>query len=302
VGSTAIHANKCQKLTVNFHFIRGCNFRCKYCYATFCDASGARGILPGADLFALVRLLARRYAKITFAGGEPTLYPRLPELLALAKAEGTLTNVVTNGSRIDAAWLATNAANLDFLTISADSDHAATLKALGRVANGKTPLAATHYVALANAARASSIRVKLNTVVTTLNHDEDITAFVRDINPSRWKILQAMPVTGQNDARIAELTPTQDDFDRYVARHTADLADTDIRIVPEPIEAIRGSYIMVDPQGRFFDNTTGRHRYSRSILEVGHDAAFSEVSFDRHKFHDRGGAADFITTSETTLR
>jgi hypothetical protein len=43
---------------------------------------------------------------------------------------------------------------------------------------------------------------------------------------------------------------------------------------------IRGSYIMVDPQCRFFDSTRGAHHYSRPILKVGMDAAFAEVDFD----------------------
>jgi radical S-adenosyl methionine domain-containing protein 2 len=50
---------------------------------------------------------------------------------------------------------------------------------------------------------------------------------------------------------------------------------------------------MVDPQGRFFDSTSGTHHYSRPILEVGLDAAFSEVSFSQDKFQQRSGDADF---------
>ena len=53
----------------------------------------ARRVLDDDDLFALTRLLTARYTKVTFVGGEPTLYPRLPELLATAKEAGELTNV-----------------------------------------------------------------------------------------------------------------------------------------------------------------------------------------------------------------
>ncbi|BBT07412.1 hypothetical protein WP7S18E06_29110 [Aeromonas hydrophila] len=47
------------------------------------------------------------------------------------------------------------------------------------------------------------------------------------------------------------------------------------------------SYLMVDPYGRFFQNTpllpAGQgYAYSRPILEVGAGMAFSEMSFD-HK-------------------
>jgi radical S-adenosyl methionine domain-containing protein 2 len=54
-----------------------------------------------------------------------------------------------------------------------------------------------------------------------------------------------------------------------------------------------GSYIMVDPAGRFFDNLKGQYTYSEPILEVGIDKAFSQVTRDYKKFIDRGGKYDW---------
>jgi radical S-adenosyl methionine domain-containing protein 2 len=220
----------------------------------------------------------------------------MPDMLAAAKAEGALTNLVTNGSRIDPTWIGTHADVLDLLTVSIDSAADATHRAMGRATPGGQTIPAHHQIALADAARAAGVRYKLNTVVTTLNQGEDMSTLVLRLGPERWKLLQAAPVEGQNEAHIALLTPTREAFDAYVNRHRAALATlgaTGIRVVPEPIEAIRGSYVMVDPQGRFSDSTTGRHRYSRPILEVGHDAAFAEVDFDHDKFDARGGRADY---------
>lgn len=285
------------RLTANFHFIKSCNFRCLYCYATFADLQGVRPTLPDEELFEVVRLLGRRYAKVTFVGGEPTLYPRLPELLAVAKAEGAWTNVVTNGSRIDAGWLQAQAGVLDFLTLSIDSADVETHRVLGRATPGGRTLSTEDYCALADAARAVGIRVKVNTVVTTRNVSESLADLVRRLSPDRWKILQAAPVEGQNDASIQALTPDREAFYAYVARHVWALDGSGIRVVAEPVEMIRGSYIMVDPQGRFFDSTSGAHHYSRPILEAGLDAAFSEVSFDTDRFNERFGTADYDTAA-----
>jgi radical S-adenosyl methionine domain-containing protein 2 len=46
---------------------------------------------------------------------------------------------------------------------------------------------------------------------------------------------------------------------------------------------------MIDPAGRFFDNASGTHRYSRPILVIGVDAAMKEVRIDPAKFKERGG-------------
>lgn len=279
-------------LTANFHFIKSCNFQCRYCYATFAEIEG-RPVLPDDQLLDLARLLARRYTKVTLAGGEPTLYPRLADLLAVIKAEGALTNVVTNGSHIDANWIAQHAANLDFLTLSIDSADPATHLRLGRATSSGATVPVQHYIDLADAARAAGVVVKVNTVVTTLNTGESLSAFIRLLSPQRLKILQAAPVAGQNDEYIGALTPSRADFDAFVERHQEELAGCGVRIVAEPIEQIRGSYIMVDPRGRFFDSTAGTHSYSRPILEVGLDSAFAEVDFDPAMFLSRGGDADW---------
>lgn len=50
-----------------------------------------------------------------------------------------------------------------------------------------------------------------------------------------------------------------------------------------------GSYAMIDPVGRFFDDAAGRYHYSESISQVGIDAAFSQVRFSRDRFDKRGG-------------
>jgi radical S-adenosyl methionine domain-containing protein 2 len=103
----------------------------------------------------------------------------------------------------------------------------------------------------------------------------------------------AARVEGQNDAFVADLIPERAVFDAHAAHHEAALAGTGIRMVAESVEMIRGSYIMVDPQGRFFDSTRGAHHYNRPILEVGMDAAFAQIAFDPTKFHARDGDADY---------
>ena len=62
-----------------------------------------------------------------------------------------------------------------------------------------------------------------------------------------------------------------------------------ITVVPEDNDLMTGSYVMVDPAGRFFDNSAGTHTYSRPILEVGVEQALTDVSVDAGKFLSRSG-------------
>ena len=47
-------------------------------------------------------------------------------------------------------------------------------------------------------------RVKINTVVTRTNLMEDLSDFIVEARPERWKLLQVLPVEGQNDRLVGE--------------------------------------------------------------------------------------------------
>lgn len=49
------------------------------------------------------------------------------------------------------------------------------------------------------------------------------------------------------------------------------------------------SYLMINPEGRFYQNSKGSYTYSSSILEVGLESALSEIQFDQKKFLERKG-------------
>ena len=82
---------------------------------------------------------------------------------------------------------------------------------------------------------------------------------------------------------------TAEAFQAFVDRHRH-LAEVGIEVVAEDNEAMTGSYAMIDPAGRFFDNTSGGHRYGRPILDVGIIEAWQGVQFDLVRFIGRGGA------------
>ena len=49
---------------------------------------------------------------------------------------------------------------------------------------------------------------------------------------------------------------------------------------------------MVSPDGRFFDDTKGRHNYSDPILQVGVEAAWRQITFHLDRHLGRGGHYD----------
>ncbi len=282
--------------TVNYHLWKSCNMSCGFCFATFLDLPPQGAIyLPQDDSIRLITLIAEagflKINKINFAGGEPTLCPWLPELIRHAKSLGLTTSVVTNGSRITEAWLDNLAGSLNILAISIDSVDAESQRNIGRTVKGKSPMTEADYLSIGESAKARGIRLKVNTVVNRHNVAEDFRPFIRAIAPERWKIFQVLPVTGQNDLHFDEFAITRNEFDLYVDRNRS-IARDGIRVVHENNEAMTGSYLMIDPQGCFFDNTKGEHTYSSPILTVGVQQASAEVEVFLERFIARGGLYD----------
>ncbi|MEZ4464833.1 MAG: hypothetical protein R3F60_14570 [bacterium] len=108
------------------------------------------------------------------------------------------------------------------------------------------------------------------------------------MRPERWKVFQVLPVGGQNDGSVEPLLLPAGDFAGFVARH-AHLAADGTSSSSEDNDAMTGTYAMVGPNGCFYDNVTGRHRYSCPIPAAGLDAAWADVGFDLEGFNARGG-------------
>ena len=280
---------------MNYHLWEPCNMACAFCFATFQDVRAEalpKGHLPAEDSLRIVELLAEAgFEKINFAGGEPTLCKWLGELIRAAKAAGMTTSVVTNGSFVNEGWVSTVEGSLDWLALSVDTVDREKAVRLGRATRGE-PVSRDRYLGAASAVRAGGIRLKMNTVVTAVNWEEDLTEFVRALRPERWKIFQVLPVTGQNDDGVGDLLVTEEQFERYVTTNRA-VEEDGVAVVVEDNDLMTGSYVMVDPAGRLFDNVSGRHTYSRPVLEVGVEAALGDVTVLPDRFTERRGLYDW---------
>ena len=281
--------------SVNFHLWKPCNMKCRFCFATFQDVGRddlPKGHLPPKESLAVVEALAMAgFEKINFAGGEPILCPWLPDLLRRAKELELTTSVVTNGSCVTQEWLDRIDGCLDWAAVSIDTVDPEKLKSIGRTTRAG-PMSEDDYLSVMDMLKRRNIRLKINTVVARINHDEDLGEFIVNARPERWKLLQVLPVRGQNDGLVDNLVITGEEFAQYVARNRY-VESMGIVVVPESNDMMTGSYVMVDPAGRFFDNVAGTHVYSRPINEVGVDAALREVSVDPDKFLLRDGLYDW---------
>jgi pyruvate formate lyase activating enzyme len=80
-------------------FLGGCNFRCPFCHnAELVLAPHAIPSIPLTTVLERLRPLRGWVDGVVVSGGEPTLSPRLAELLGRIRAEGFAIKLDTNGS------------------------------------------------------------------------------------------------------------------------------------------------------------------------------------------------------------
>lgn len=263
--------------TVSFHIIKPCNMKCKFCYATFDDFSVNKQLTYKDVVIILDKIKAAGVQKVTFAGGEPMLYKKLDLAIFYAKYIGLTTSIITNGSFITEAWLDSMKGKLDWIGISVDSISEATNTKIGRVSKNK----GLDTYSLVDAVNNRGFKLKINTVVNIYNQNERLSDFIEYSKTDRWKIFDTLRVEGQNDTQFEEIKSTK--FEAFIE------ANKHPSMVVETNDLMTGSYLLIDPLGRFFENSKGEHTYSRSLIDNSVADCLSDIALSRERFLKRGG-------------
>lgn len=267
--------------TASFHIVKPCNMKCKFCYATFEDLRVLRQ-LPIEEVFIiLLKLKEAGLEKITFAGGEPMLYTKLDQAIVFAKEIGLTTSIITNGTFIDYEWLVKMQGILDWIGLSVDSLNNKTNEKISR-----TTIFTDNFIlynTLTDSINKLGFKLKINTVVNKFNEDEDMNDFINKVNPARWKVFDTLRVGGQNDKQFEEIRSSKHGFKNFIKRHNH------LSLVPEDNYAMTGSYLLIDPQGRLFENSKGKHTYSEPLQTNDINKCLSQISLNRKTFIERGG-------------
>ena len=276
-----------KRITVNWHLEKDCNYKCKFCYAHFSHINTNLNIEQGFSLIDEIK--KNNIYKINFAGGEPLLNKNVGEFIKYSKQQGLKTSIITNGSRMTKKWLTKYGRNLDQIGISCDSLDNITNTKIGRGFGNHVEITERllSRINLMNENDGLNIQTKLNTVVLRNNHIENWNDFIIRNNVKRWKVFKILKIVGENDHVYDELSINDKQFYNFIDRHRL-LNDKGI-LVKEDNEDMSNSYIMITPDGKFYQNSNNQYIYSESILDVGFKNAIKQTGFDYETYEKRGG-------------
>jgi radical S-adenosyl methionine domain-containing protein 2 len=271
--------------SVNYFISRDCNYSCKFCFHT---ASNNDKLGLGRAQLGLMMLQQAGTKKINFAGGEPFLHPELLGSLCQFAVEEChmAVSIISNGSLIRPQWMERFGRYVDILGVSIDSFDPATNAAIGR---GDGRESKNQHIERALNVRdlcaRHDILFKMNTVVCSLNHREDMNEYVTSLDPYRWKAFQILVLEGENAGGVGDLRDarplqvSREKFDAFCDRHERQSA-----LIPEPNDVMQNSYLLLDEQLRFLDCSANGKVPSESILEVGVEKALGQAGFDFDMF------------------
>lgn len=278
------------ELTINWHILEACNYDCYFCYAKYgqksifsrqyaeilrelCTLNGCRIDFQGGSAIA-------ERVRINFAGGEPFLEKELGQAIALAYDLGLRPSFISNGSLLTDDFIIEFGPMISVAGFSVDSFDDEQNRRIGRRDNRGAQVSWKRMAEIFSSFRQVSPNtlLKINTVVCRENVSDDLTLSLCELRPDRWKALRVIPIHGATDLGISDV-----EFSSFLQRHR----HVPGKIVPEDNVDMHRSYIMLDPDGRFYQRQGSDYLRSAPILEVGAVKALQLIEFDTKTYASR---------------
>jgi MoaA/NifB/PqqE/SkfB family radical SAM enzyme len=258
--------------SVDWWITSHCNLACDFCY----------GPVPGKDPIErrpeILEALAACSARVvTFCGGEPLTVRKIDAYAATLRQRGKSTVLNTNGQLLRKLLERRfrkpefRLAEFSMVGISVDGSTPEIHRAMrGGKADLDEVLEAARLVA-----REPCVRLKLGTVVSSVNRDDlpELAKTVRDLAPDVWRLYQYSSRGDQNTGQRRH--SLRDDEFRHLVDKVADLA-APVPTAPSA-EAETEGCLIVDPVGNVLQPVGARYVRRGNCLEEPLDHIWAEL-------------------------
>lgn len=231
--------------SVCWNVTRKCNDNCLFCYRdletkelNFDDQKKVIDQVAEANIY-----------KLTFAGGEPLLVPKIKELMLYAKRKGLLVSLTTNGILLKSDLLDFCLENLDWLTLSLDgADEEVQSRMTRSEGHVERVLNILKY---ADLYKYRKCKIKINTVISSLNKEQvnDVADVVLKYHVDRWKIFQFVPLRGMAKKYANYFYISDVQFKKIVERLKQSLKDKETIVTISDRQNIEKAHFVIFPNG-----------------------------------------------------
>lgn len=254
-----------KKITINLHFTDLCYFSCKHCFVR-----KQRHELSFKEVCLIVDKIAEQALKngltvrINLAGGEPLISRNIQSIIDYIFAKGMEVSIITNGYYLTKEFIEQNKNKISMIGISIDSLHHKTNYLIGRCVDVKT-ITEEEMIKKCGHIKKNGIKLKVNTCITSLNKNEDLSDFFKKVQPDRLKILRVLSERKDESFLITDQdwVNTQDKY-------------KDLNAIFEDNDFMKESYIIIDSFGNLTKNNL--HLSNNSILKNSIESCFDNLN------------------------
>ncbi len=264
---------------INLHILENCNYKCKYCFSKF----NSKSILNWKTWIKIIENCEKSMdvSSYNIAGGEPLLYKDLKQLLTKLNKP---ISIITNASLIDDYFIDNLCEHFYMIGISIDSFNHETNIKIGRNYNQKTiSYEQLELIIKKIRQKNKNCIIKLNTVVSKDNFNEELWQKLKNLKIDKWKILKSKKFK-LNSINNFDSVVDDEEYNSFLERniqtkitdfnHSTKLEKDDIKIIIEP--SMESSYLFIDSNGYLIDNSNNTHKqiidfkteYKKDILKV----------------------------------
>lgn len=233
-------------LSVCWNLTSRCNQSCEFCFRDTTEKE--LPLLENMDI--LKKLINYGIKKISFTGGEVTLYKGLWKLAEYAHTHGVYTNVITNGSTITDSLYELLPNYIDCLTLPLDTLDINMQKAMGRGAHHSDQILKILYEIKR---KGINIDLKINTVATKYNIKEIqyLYPILREFDVKFWKIFQFTPLRFRAKDNDNKFHLDNGDFERIKAILCEQIEEFDnpLKLTFQASDEIVDSYAVILSDG-----------------------------------------------------
>lgn len=255
-----------------------CNESCRFCYRV----TGQRDLPLSAHLEIASKLSDAGVRKVSIVGGEPLLVEHLPAIIKLLKNRGVSTSVVTNGILLRSR-IAEFSTGLDWITLPLDG-HDET----SQIAMSRAPGHFTRVVELAPKVLELGMRLKINSVVSFINHRQirELSACVAAIGPDRWKLFEFSAIRGAASKNSVMFSLPTRAFSEGVMPAVSAAVESGIRVTVADSAYMSANYFSISPNGDVRVSIEGRDHIVGSLLDSTVETLWKQAPLD-HERHWR---------------
>ena len=171
---------------------------------------------------------------------------------------------------------------LDTLGISVDSFNEKILIELGRCDGNFHILSEEKFIKIIERAKSvnPAIKIKINTVVSKLNKNEQLTEIENRVEINRWKFLNTKLFETENFSN-RNLLVSDKEFQKFIERNPLKNAESVVE------KKISRSYIMIDNVGNMLDDFGEDYEIVGNIFEENFSDVFRRFQLDKELYQSR---------------